>query len=75
MRRVRRSASDRSTVHKYAAYPPHRLVRCCRDEDAHAVPAQVVVLRNRRAVRRFLAGVAPPSSATARLAAAVEERG
>jgi adenylate kinase family enzyme len=41
---------------------------------SHAAHAQVVVLRNRRAVRRFLADVTVPTPAPADVAA-VEERG
>ena len=40
----------------------------------HAAHAQVVVLRNRRAVRRYLADVAASAPATARAAAASRER-
>ncbi len=41
---------------------------------AHAGDAQVVVLRSRRATRRYLAGVAAPRAAAASAAAAGEER-
>jgi adenylate kinase family enzyme len=40
----------------------------------HAGDAQVVVLRNRRAVRRYLAGIAVSASATGQAAATDEER-
>ncbi len=42
---------------------------------SHAVHAQVVVLRDRRAVRRYLVDVAASVAATARVAAGAEERG
>jgi adenylate kinase family enzyme len=41
----------------------------------HAGDAQVVVLRSRRAARRYLAGLTAPESAAARAVAAGEERG
>ncbi|WP_300611623.1 topology modulation protein [Trebonia sp.] len=41
----------------------------------HAGHAQVVVLRNRRAVRRYLAGITASASAASQAVAAGEERG
>ena len=54
-----------------------RIGLCSEDQliASHTVHIHVVVLRNRRAVRRYLADVAASASANSRVAAAAEERG